>query len=171
MKTNPEGIAICHHFEDCRLESYPDPKTGGDPWTIGWGHTAGVKEGDTCTQEQADEWFREDLGFAESIVSNKFLVHLNEDQFSALVSLIYNVGAGKIGQRDGIVNLKNGNRSTLHKMLHQGKIEEAAAQFVKWISPGTNVERGLLHRRVAERALFLSEDWRAALDLHIENSG
>lgn len=172
MKINDAGLAIIKHFESCELESYPDPKTKGPPWTIGWGHTSGVVSGDKCTPQQADEWLLEDVATFERMISENILVNLDENQFSALVSLIYNVGPGRIttparAGKDGVLVLKHGPPSTLLRMLRDGKYEEASNQFLRWVSPGSEVERGLRRRRVAERALFLGHDWEQALEHHI----
>jgi lysozyme len=170
MKTGAEGIALIQRFENCELEAYPDPKTGGVPWTIGWGHTAGVMPGDRCTQEQADEWLGEDLQEVEDLVARHVEAGLTQEQHDAMVSIIYNVGRGS-ASRDGIIRLKSGRPSTLLRKLNEGDIAGAADEFSKWVSPGSNVERGLKRRRVAERALFLGDDWRRELAHYITSGG
>lgn len=168
---SPEGLALVQRFEDCKLIAYPDPKTGGVPWTIGWGHTAGVMPGDTCTQEEADAWLVEDLAAAEDIAADHVEADLMEEhEFDAFVSILFNVGQGSHA-RDGIIRLKDGRPSTLLRKLRDGDKAGAADEFLKWVSPGTDVERGLRRRRVAERALFLGADWRMALRTHIAGGG
>ena len=139
-KTNPEGIALIKSFESCRLEAYPDPGTGGEPITIGWGHTGGVKLGETCTQEQADAWFDSDLGKFERIVNDLCAIPLNSNQFSALVSFEYNTGS--LGT------------STLMRLVNAGHFVEAKEQFGLWVWAGGKVMPGLVRRRAAEAALF-----------------
>ena len=163
MKTSPEGIALIQHFEGCRLASYPDPKTGGDPWTIGWGHTGrDVKRGLVWTQAQADAALENDLVPAEAAVHTTVTVPLTQRQFDALASIIFNVGPGS-KFKDGICQLKKGSPSTLVRMINSGNMQAAADQFLRWVSPGSAVETGLRRRRTAERALFLGQSVEAAL--------
>jgi lysozyme len=173
MNLSDDGAALIKYFEDCKLIAYPDPHTGGVPWTIGWGHTRGVQPGDTCTQEEADAWFLEDIEPAERMIENQATVRtLEQGQFDALVSFVYNVGPGKKGVKDGLFALKTtGQESTLLRKLRTGNIEDAAKCFLHWVNPGSSVERGLLRRRVAEAALFMGEDWREALQVHLAAGG
>lgn len=144
-----------HRFESCKLKAYPDPKTGGEPWTIGWGHTGPeVHKGLVWTQEKADAEFRNDLAESELHVREAVTVPLTQGQFDALVSIIYNVGPGS-RTKSGIIRLKDGRPSTLLWKLNSGDYGGAAAEFDKWVSPGTNVEFGLRRRRAAEKQLFL----------------
>ncbi|MGH7176123.1 MAG: lysozyme [Tepidisphaeraceae bacterium] len=159
MRASSECKELIHHFESCALTAYPDPKTGGVPWTIGWGHTVGVKKGDTCTREQADEWFLEDLIEKESGVTMLVAVPLDQCEFDALVSFAYNVGL----DIDEDTKAEGLGDSTLLKKLNAGNRVGAADEFLKWVSPGSSVERGLRRRRRAERAMFLGGDWRAEL--------
>lgn len=129
-------------YEGCRLAAYPDPATGGAPWTIGYGHTAGVKQGDTCTQEQADEWLADEVAkFAES-VQEVVTAPLTQHQLDALVSLAYNIGMG---------NLK---KSTLLKKLNKEDVAGASQEFLKWTKANGKVMAGLVNRRKSEKALF-----------------
>jgi len=137
------GIALIIDFEGMKLEAYPDPKTHGDPWTIGIGHTGTVKEGDTCTREEAIAWLREDCVEAEQCIDAHIQVDLNQNQRDALISFVFNLGCHAV---------KN---STLFHLLNGGNYAGAAQQFTRWVSPGSAVEKGLLRRRTAEAALFL----------------
>lgn len=122
---------ITKPFEGLRLKAYPDPQSGGDPWTIGWGHTQGVKRGDTCTPEQALTWLHQDVAWAES-VANKITTQLTQNQFDAVVDFIYNVGSG------------NFNSSTMKKKLNLGDLPGAGLEFNKWVRnalPGTIIRR------------------------------
>lgn len=145
MKTSPEGIALVEEFEALSLVAYPDPKTGGDPWTIGWGHAHGVSEGDTCTEAEADALLQGDLAHAEDVVEELVTVPLRQNEFDALVSFVYNCGE------------RNFTRSTLLRVLNKMQYAQAADEFLKWISPGTAVEKGLRRRRSMERKLFLGD--------------
>lgn len=159
MKTGQRGIAIMHQFEDLRLRAYPDPQSGGEPWSIGWGNTQyadgrKVKPGDVITKQRADDEFAFDLIEFEAMVDKAVTVKLNQNQFDALVSLVYNVGPGN-RSKSGIIRLKDGSPSTLLRKLNAGDYAGAADQFDLWISKGTPAERGLRRRRAAEKALFL----------------
>jgi lysozyme len=140
VKLGPNGTALIQHFEECRLVAYPDSK--GVP-TIAWGHTLGVKLGDTCTQQQADMWFAQDVGMASSEVNLLVHVPLTQNQFDALVSFVYNLGD------------ENFHDSTLLTLLNQRQYQAAAAEFPKWDMCNRIPLAGLEARRLAEQALFL----------------
>ena len=154
MKTSVEGVLLVEHFEQCALVSYPDPKTGGAPWTNGWGATGpDIGPGLIWSQQQADDRLAADLAAREKIVADAVHVPLTQGQFDALVSIVFNVGAGS-PQRDGIVRLKSGRPSTLLAKLAAGDYDGARGQFALWCSPGSNVELGLRRRRRAEQGLW-----------------
>lgn len=134
MKTSNNGIALIKQFEGVRLRAY---KCLADVWTIGYGHTAGVKEGMTITQKQAEEFLKKDLHLYENYV-NLLNLKLTQNQFDALVSFTYNCGAG---------NLK-----TLTKNRTLAQIADALLIYNKG---GGKVLDGLVRRRNAERELFL----------------
>lgn len=145
MKINPRGLSLLKSFEGCKLKAYPDPATGSDPWTIGYGSTGpDVEEGILWTQEQADRRLRQDLMVFERHVETYVKVPLNDNQFSALVCFSYNVGLG---------NLK---KSTLIKKLNANDYHGAADQFLVWNKAAGKEMAGLTRRRKAERELFLS---------------
>lgn len=94
MQTSDRGLEFIKHHEGLETKAYPDPGSAdGHPWTIGVGHTKGVKKGDTCTVAQAMEWLREDVRTAEAAVLRLVKVPLTQAQFDALVSFVFNVGA------------------------------------------------------------------------------
>jgi len=136
------NIDFTKQFEGRRLTAYPDPGTGGAPWTIGDGHTKGVKEGDTCTPEQADQWLADDLAVACSTVAHFVKVPLTDNQKTALADFVFNVGMG------------NFESSTLLKKLNAEDYEGAADEFGRWIYAGGRVLPGLVKRRAAGAALF-----------------
>lgn len=161
MKTGKRGIALMHSFEDCRLRAYPDPKTGGKPYSIGWGNTQyadgrPVGPNDVISQARADEEFAFDLITFEMMIDQAVKVPLTQNQFDALVSIVYNVGPGNKA-KSGILRLKSGQPSTLLRLLNAGDYKGAADQFDVWISKGSAVEKGLRRRRAAEKALFLDK--------------
>jgi len=142
MKINELGLDLIKEFESCKLKSYQDIV---GIWTIGWGHTGPeVKPDLIWTREQADNQLRQDLGRFEEGVSDRLDVDVNENQFSALVSLAYNIGLG------------NFNGSGLLKQINLGNFEIAAERFLMWNQAGGKVSEGLTRRREAERALFLT---------------
>lgn len=145
MKTSQRGLDFIAEHEGCVLAAYPDPGSGNEPWTIGIGHTGGVKPGDTCTMAQALHWLAEDVGEAESAIGRLVKVDLTQDQFDALVSLIFNIGA------------RNFANSTLLKMVNAGNFDGAELQFQRWNMASNKVMAGLTKRRLAEAELFASE--------------
>jgi lysozyme len=131
--------------EGCELEAYPDPGTGGDPWTIGFGHTGPeVKPGMRITQEQAEEFLRRDLAKVEKCVNNSVKGVITQNQFDALCSFAYNVGCGAFG------------KSTLLRYLNDGDDLSAAREFLRWNKAGNKTLPGLVRRRQEEMDLFLA---------------
>lgn len=130
-------------FEGCRLIAYPDPGTGGEPWTIGYGHTGGVKRGDVCTQAGADAWLLSDLRSAINAVHADVTVPISDDEEGALVDLVFNIGAGNFAH------------STLLAKLNARDYHGATAEFGKWDHAGGQVLAGLTRRRAAESDLFI----------------
>lgn len=141
MQTNEAGIALIKSFESLRLRAYQD-QVG--VWTIGYGSTAGVQPGMIITEDQADQMLRADLSEAEAAVSKWVTATLSENEFSALVSFTFNLGAGSL------------QSSSLRKMLNAGNRKGAADQFLVWDRAGGKEVDGLERRRKAERALFLT---------------
>lgn len=149
MQTSPKGIALIKQFEGCSLTAYPDPGTGGAPWTIGYGWThpvdgKPVKPGMKIEQETADRLLKTGLVSYENDVLKLAKVKLTQGQFDALVSFAYNVGSRSL------------STSTLLKKLNDGDAKGAADEFPRWNKAGGKVLNGLTRRREAERALFLS---------------
>lgn len=147
LKVSRAGLELIKSFEGCRLEAYPDPGTGGDPWTIGWGSTGpGIRKGVVWTQEQADSRFREDVdAFAQGVTSLIGTAPTSQGQFDAMTSLAYNVGLG------------NFRESTLLRLHKEGDYAGAAAQFSRWNKAAGRVLPGLTRRRAAEAKLYGAE--------------
>jgi lysozyme len=149
MQINARGLALIKEFESCRLRAYQD---GGGVWTIGWGHTKGVRAGDTCTQEQADQWLAEDA--AEHDIT-RFLdgAPTNENEFAAMSCLAFNIGLGGFkANGDPIPGFRHSTVLKRHKL---GNHVGAAKAFVLWNKDNGKVVRGLTRRREAEAALYL----------------
>ena len=142
---NQACIELVKQFEGCRLEAYPDPATGGAPWTIGYGSTGGVHPGEIITQAEAERLLGEDLKRAEVNVRSFISVPLNENQLAALISFCYNCGAGNL------------MRSTLRIRLNKHDYLGAAEELLKWNKAAGKVMAGLVRRRQAEHDLFLKE--------------
>ena len=145
----PDGIALIKRFEGCakqrsdgQFEAYPDPGTGGAPWTIGWGATGkGIARGTVWTAEQCDARLEADLARYSAEVSRALgEAPTSQQQFDALVSFHYNTGA--IG------------RATLTRLHQAGNYDGAAAEFGKWVNAGGRRLAGLVRRREAEAALY-----------------
>lgn len=156
-KTSNAGISLMHSFESCArkrkdgmIEAYPDPGTGGAPWTIGWGSTTdetgkAIKPGTVWTQARCDARFELDLvRFEHSVLNLISGCPTTQGQFDALVCLAYNIG------------LENLRRSTLIRLHKEGAYDEVPAQFLRWNKAAGKVMRGLTRRRQAEAALYAS---------------
>lgn len=149
MKISDNGIAEIIAFEGLVLKAYPDPGTGGEPWTIGVGHTSAagpprVKKGMAITKEEAITILRRDLAVFERGVSEMVFHPITQGQFDAVVSFSFNVG---------LQNLKN---STLLKKVNAGDFEGAAREFRRWNKAAGRVLQGLVKRRAREEMIFRS---------------
>ena len=140
MKTSDAGIDLIKHFEGLRLHAYQDSV---GVWTIGVGHTRTAKPGMVITEDEAVNLLRGDLADAESAVNRLVMVPLDQGEFDALVSFVFNLGSGNFG------------KSTLLKKLNHGDRIGASDEFKRWNRAGGKVLSGLTRRRAAERALFL----------------
>ncbi len=143
------GLTLIKQFEGCakrrsdgRFEAYPDPGTGGAPWTIGWGATgAGITPGTIWTQAQCDDRLACDLErFAREVARALGAAPTSQAQFDALVSFHYNTGAIA--------------RATLTKRHKAGDLAAAQAEFGKWVHAGGKRLNGLVRRRAAEASLY-----------------
>lgn len=130
---NDAGLAIIKQFEGLRLIAYQD--TSGI-WTIGYGHTHGINKGDTCSPLYADVYLRQDCETAEKAVTDHVKYPLTDNQFSALVSFTFNLGA-----------------MALQKLISHG-IDAIPTQILKWDHDNGHVLPGLTKRRAAEAALW-----------------
>jgi lysozyme len=156
QRISAAGSDLIEDFEDDRLEAYPDPATGGDPWTIGRGHTGPEVHRDLkITQAQSDALFAQDLHIRGEAIINSLDLDLTQCQFDALVSFVFNVGPGKKGVKDGLIELRSGGPSTMLKLLRVRDYAGAADQFPLWNKGDGKPMTGLIRRRAAERALFL----------------
>ena len=139
MNISKNGIDLIKKFEGCRLTAYKCPSM---VYTIGYGHTSGVKKGQKITQKQAEAFLREDIKKFENGVNKYVSVPLTQNQFDALVSFTYNCG---------LTAFKN---STLRKKLNAKDYTGAGKELLRWNKAGGVVLDGLKRRRKAEKALF-----------------
>jgi lysozyme len=154
MTTGQAGLKLIESFEGLRLTAYWDNHVP-PILTVGFGHTGSdVSEGMTITQDQAEAYLQQDLATAEGTINTDVTVALNQNQFDALVSLVYNIGSG------------NFRSSTLLKVLNQGEYDQVPAQFMRWDQSGGQVNPGLQRRRQAESDLFST----ASTDTSTDNS-
>ena len=132
----------------------------GDPWTICNGHTKGVKQGDTATKAQCDQWLREDLEDAARIVDSCIVAPddnpLTIHRHAALTDFALNVGRGAKDIKDGLCILKNGNQSFIRRMAAIGNWPAVCAGFRAWVKAGGVFYQGLDTRRKAEEGLCQS---------------
>lgn len=148
MQINNETIKLIQSFEGLELNAYPDPGSGGDPWTIGFGTTVypdgrKVKKGNSITQQEASEYFMNDIiKFSKKIIP-LLQQPLTDNQFGAILSFTYNVGLG---------NLKI---STLLKKVNNNPQDPSIKkEFEKWIKASGKVLPGLVRRRAEEAKLY-----------------
>ncbi|WP_086617009.1 lysozyme [Erythrobacter tepidarius] len=155
---SPDGIALIKRFEGCArlrtdglVEAYPDPATGGAPWTIGWGatghdhvHGGRIGPGTVWTQAQCDARLADDLArYAAEVAAAIGDAPTTQAQFDALVSFHYNTGAIA--------------RASLTRKHCAGDTAGAAREFARWNRAGGRVLKGLVRRREAEAELYLGK--------------
>ena len=135
MKYSTQGLRLTESFESCRLVAYQDQVA---VWTIGYGHTRGVRPGDVCTQAQAEQWLIQDVAICETDVNTHVTVPLTQGQFDALVDFAFNLGCWSL------------NGSTLLRLLNAGAYHAAFGKFEDWDHACGQVVAGLQRRRQAE---------------------
>ena len=143
MNTSPKGIALIKEFEGLRLKAYKCP---GGVWTIGYGHTAGVKPGIVISEAQAEEYLKADLIAFERYL-NGLRLALNQNQFDVLISFIYNVGTGNFS-----------SSTLLRKVRANPQDNSIMDEFLRWVYSKGRVLPGLQRRRLAEMKLYFSND-------------
>ena len=144
MKISLEGLSLIKKFEGCRLKAY---YCSGGVLTIGYGHTGGVKESDTITQEEAEKLLRGDIFKFEEYVQDSVKVDLDQSQFDALVAWTFNLGPGNLRE------------STMLKKLNNQEYESVPFEMRRWNKAGGKTLDGLIRRREAESLLFESKEW------------
>jgi len=139
---NDAGLALIKQFEGLRLQPYDD--IAGKS-TIGYGHL--IKDGEDysagITEDEATTLLESDLNDAEDSVQSHIYADINDNQYSALVSLVYNVGTKPL-------------TGTIGELINAGNAEEAVRHFILWDNAGGVPSEGLKRRRIAEAALFVT---------------
>lgn len=141
MKVSDVGIELIKEFEGCRQVAYQDSV---GVWTIGYGHTKDVYEGQLAIKKTIERWLQEDLEEFEGYVNKLVKVELNQNQFDALVAWTYNLGPGSLKE------------STMLRKLNYGDYESVPDEMRRWNKAGGEVLEGLVRRRDAEANLFSS---------------
>ncbi len=158
MNTGPDLQTVGHYYEHLENDAYPDPATGGDPWTCGIGCTGVDSEGDAICEGTHWDDAKALREYAHRVntefgpgVSVAVTVDLDQKQYDMLVDFAYNVGLG------------NFRSSTLLKLLNAGDYRGAADEFPKWVKASGKVMKGLQRRRFVNRAVFLGGDANEAI--------
>ena len=144
MNTSEEGIALIKKFEGCELTAY---QCSANVWALGYGHTKGVREGDECDVERAEDMLINDLQEFERWVNELVKVELSQHQFDALVAWTFNLGPTNLAE------------STMLKRLNVKDYEIVPTEMRRWNRAGGQVVDGLVRRREAEALLFAGANW------------
>ena len=146
LETDSKEIArkILEEFEGCRLKAYQPVK--GDKWTIGFGHTAGVRKGDEISYEKALDYLDQDIAYVEEAVQNMVKIHLSNYQRAAIISLVFNVGAESFYKSKALMALNLGAFDVF--------IYEAFSKEAGWVRFKGQPLQGLINRRSKEQDLF-----------------
>lgn len=140
-RINKAGLDLIKSFEGLRLKAYKDAV---GVWTIGYGHTKTATPGTVISEPEAESLLLNDLAEAQGAVERLVKQPLNDNEYAALVSFVFNLGSGNL------------SRSTLLRKLNAGDRKGASDQFLVWNKAGGKVLAGLTRRRQAERDLFLN---------------
>lgn len=145
MRLSQKGVDFIKSHEALRLKAYQDSK---GKWTIGWGHTKGVKPGDVITRAQAEQFIRDDFAWVErtlnaDLVTGRDKPLVTQNEFDALCSLVFNIGSQAYLD------------STVRRKIKQGDKMAAARAFKMWVYSDHKFIQGLANRRADEVRLFL----------------
>lgn len=144
MKTGETGLNLIKGYEGLRMSAHYAPT---EEWTVGYGHTSSARHGMSVSENDADRLLRQDVGSIESVLADTVRAPLNQNEFDALTSLVFNIGE------------ENWRRSTVLRKLNEGDKLAAARSFEIWTKARVNGELvtldGLVRRRAAEKSLFL----------------
>ena len=139
-----EAKKLIARFEGCQLKAYKCP---AGKWTIGYGHTEGVKEGDIWTQERADAELAKEIDkFRAAVLRVCPTLEATSNRLAACISLAYNIGIGNFAG------------SSVAKYIRRGEHRAAADAFLMWVYAGKQKLPGLVSRRQAERTVFRRDE-------------
>jgi lysozyme len=141
-----KGYALIKKLEGFRASAYLDT---GNVWTIGFGTIKypdgrAVKQGDSCTEDQATQWLMNDCKWVDTCLDRYVTVNITQNQFDALASFVYNVGETQF------------IKSTMLRLINANQSRAAAEQFDRWVFDAGRRVEGLVNRRTAEKQLFTS---------------
>ena len=145
MKISKDGLELIKKFEGCETTAYQDSV---GVWTIGFGHTKGVEEGQTCSIEDAESMLADEMDEYEGYINNMVKVDLQQHEFDSLVAWVYNLGPTNLGE------------STMLKVLNGGQFDLVPDEMNRWTRAGGKILEGLVRRRQAESLMFQDLDWR-----------
>jgi lysozyme len=144
MRVIPQAaLDLVTRWEGLELTAYPDPATGGDPWTIGYGHTRGVRLGQTVTKGQALTFLRTDLQVSASLIQQRIgavIDELTDNQYAALLSFVFNLGADP--------------KWTIWKRIKGRQFDLVPNEINRFVFAAGKRMQGLANRRAAEVALW-----------------
>ena len=135
-----DSMNLITKYEGLRLESYDD---GTGVWTIGYGTTRNIRPGMKITKEQAYNFLMHDIRIIEAELNKLIYVQLRQNEFDALVSLVYNIGINAF------------KHSTMLKYIENSNFDKAANEFERWVYADGRKLQGLVNRRAAEKELFI----------------
>jgi len=145
MKISEDGLELIKKFEGCETSAYQDSV---GVWTIGFGHTKDVEEGQTCSIEDAESMLADEMDEYEGYINNMVKVDLQQHEFDSLVAWVYNLGPTNLGE------------STMLKVLNGGQFDRVPDEMNRWTRAGGEILEGLVRRRQAESLMFQNLDWR-----------
>jgi lysozyme len=144
MHISEEGLSLIKKFEGCELKAY---RCAANVLTIGYGTIKDVTEDMEITKEEAESLLKEEMHEYEGYINDMVKVPLEQNQFDAMVSWVFNLGSGNLSS------------STLLKKLNDSEYDEVPAQIKRWNKAGGKVLDGLIRRREAEALLFEGKEW------------
>ena len=145
MNISEYGLDLIKHFEGLETKAY---QCAAGVWTIGYGHTKGVQEGDEWSEDHCDYMLEVELEEYEGYINNLVTCPLSQNQFDALVSWVYNLGSANL------------QASTLLKVLNAEDYSDVPNQIKRWNKAGGKVLEGLVRRREAEAVMFEGGEWK-----------
>ncbi len=158
MTPSPDLIEFLKGWENCHLEPQQD-RVNPNVWDYGYGHVCSKDAVPLKSIDEACGLLRIDLGSRVKMAEDAITVPVAQHEFDAFLSILYNIGPGKAGVKDGVITLKSGSPSTLLRKINATDFDGAADEFLKWNKSGPKIVLGLVKRRAAEKAMFVDGDY------------